>query len=44
VNAFSHDDYLVEDGLAMLRQAERPRQPKPGSDFQMRRRMRLAIE
>jgi hypothetical protein len=29
---------LVKDRLAMLRQAERTRQPKPGSDFQMRRK------
>jgi hypothetical protein len=28
---------LVKDGLAVLRRAERTRQPKPGSDFQMRR-------
>ena len=29
---------LVKDGLAMLRQAERTRQLKLGSDFQMRRK------
>jgi hypothetical protein len=29
---------LVTNGLAMLRRAERTRQPKPGSDSQMRRK------
>jgi hypothetical protein len=30
--------YLVNDGLAMLKRAERKRQRKLGSDFQMRRK------
>jgi hypothetical protein len=30
-------NFLVKDGLAAPKQAERTRQPKPGSDVQMRR-------